>query len=61
MQPRQVDPSSGVHMLPLSDDHVGCRSQEAYGGGEGEGVHQPQLNGEVVGAAFKDREAAVST
>lgn len=47
-----MDPSPGVNMLALSDDHVRGRSQEAYGRSEGEGVHQPQLNGEVVGAAL---------
>lgn len=35
-QPRQVEPSLGVHTFALSDDHVGGRSQEAYGRSEGE-------------------------
>lgn len=42
-------------MLALSDGHVRGRSQEAYGRSEGERVHQPQLNGEVVGAALRQR------
>lgn len=52
MQLRQVNPSSSVNVLPFSDEHVGGRSQEAYGRSEGERVHQPQLNGEVVGATL---------
>ena len=44
----EVDASSGVHVLPLPDDHVGGRPQQADRGGEGEGVHQPQQDGQVV-------------
>ncbi len=51
-----MDPSPGVDVLALSDDHVRGWSQEAYGGSEGERVHQPQLNGEVVGAALKKKK-----
>ena len=53
VQAGQVEPPLLVDMFALSDDHVGGGSQEAYGRGEGEGVHQPQLNGNVVGAALK--------
>lgn len=52
MQPGQEDPSSGVHVFALPDDHVGSGSQQANGRSEGEGIQQPELNGEVVGAAL---------
>ena len=55
VQPRQVQPSLSVYMLALSDDHVGGRSQEAYGRSDGEWVHQPQQDGDVVGASFRQR------
>lgn len=42
-------------MLALPDDHGGRRPQQADGGGEGEGVQQPQLDGEVVVATFRQR------
>lgn len=45
----------GINVLALSDDHVRSGFQVAYGRSEWEGVQQPQLNGEVVGATFGQR------
>lgn len=47
-----MDTSAGINVLALSDDHVRSGFQVAYGRSEWEGVQQPQLNGEVVGATF---------
>lgn len=55
VQPWQEDASSSVNVFALSDHHVGGGSQQAYRRSEGEGVQQPQLNGKVVGAAFRQR------
>lgn len=52
VQSRQVNPPLGVHVFALSDDHAGRGLEEAYGGGEGERVQEPQLDGEVVGATW---------
>lgn len=52
VQSWQVDSSFGIYMFALSNDHVSSGSQEAYGRSEGKWVHQPQLNGEVVGATL---------
>lgn len=51
-QSRKVNPSFSIDMFALPDDHVVGRCQEANGGSEGEGIHQPQHNREVVGASF---------
>lgn len=50
-----MDTSAGINVLALSDDHVRSGFQVAYGRSEGEGIQQPQLNGEVVGATFGQR------
>lgn len=50
MQSGQVDPPLGVHVFALPDDHAGRGLEEADGGGEGERVQEPQLDGEVVRA-----------
>lgn len=50
VQSGQVDPPLGVHVFALPDDHAGRGLEEADGGGEGERVQEPQLDGEVVRA-----------
>ena len=51
----QVYPSLGVYVLPLPDDHAGGGPHQTDGGCEGEGVHEPQLNRQVVRAAWIDK------
>lgn len=50
-----MDASIGINVLALSDDHVRSGFHVTYGRSEWEGVQQPQLNGEVVGATFGQR------
>lgn len=52
----EVNASTGINVLAVSDDHVRSGFEMAYGRSEGEGVQQPQLNGEVVGATLGQRQ-----
>ena len=56
VQPGQVDAAAGVHVPALPHHHGGRGPQQADGRREGEGVQQPQQDGEVVGPPCTPRE-----